>query len=377
MTKHNKKVILVGGGTGGHVVPIFEIYKKLKSLNKDLEIIVIGSGGMIEKQFFGSIPTYRAIQSGKLRRHITLKNIAEFCNFLIGMSQSFWILWRERPDLVFAKGGFVSLPVILAAKILRIPYFIHESDVEMGVANKISAKGAKKIFIGFPSMTIPKNWQNKLVMSGPIVRRELAEDRPKNREVFNFTNTNPIILITGGSLGALHINKTIAKIVSRLLPNYNIIHQAGSHSIGWMKEFRQSIDFNLRANYFLTDFLTVAGGIDQMLEAITLADLVITRAGANTVAELAVAGKAMILIPYKHASLDHQLKNARLLEQKGAAKIITDDELEPGKLLNVINQLFDNKSSELKSLREQSKKLFSGDGLQIVCQEIIDRIEKQ
>lgn len=367
----NKKIILVGGGTGGHIVPVFEVYRALQSRN-DIDQIVVGSGSAIEKNFFGGVPGYRVIKTGKLHRHLTKKNIREMALLLVGFAQAFVLLLTQRPKLIFSKGGYAALPLVFWANVFRIPYFIHESDTEMGLSNRFAAHKAKKIFVTFPPKfyrSLPAN--ERVVFSGPIIRSALSKNINVKHDYFGFDTDRPTIFITGGSQGALAINKCVAKSLPTLLLKFNIIHQTGEYSFRWASDYRSSLPELVRKNYFLTDFLHIEGGHDRMVEAMRVADLIVSRAGANTISEIASLGKAMILIPWKHASADHQTKNAQILAEAGAAAIINDDDLSPKLLITTIEEIFSGDQAKLRLMARNAKMVFAEDGLATIVESII------
>jgi UDP-N-acetylglucosamine--N-acetylmuramyl-(pentapeptide) pyrophosphoryl-undecaprenol N-acetylglucosamine transferase len=377
MKLKNNTILLVGGGTGGHAVPILGIYNKLKSKNKNLKIIVIGSGAPMERDLFKSVETYRILKTGKFRRHSFLLNVKEFVFLLCGMVQGLFIIIGQKPKLVFSKGGYVSFPVIFWAKILKIPYFVHESDVESGLSNTQAFKGAKKIFLGFPleyykESNLPIQ---KAVYSGPILRSDFLKNSEKDFKLFGFSSDRPTIFVTGGSQGSLSINKCFSKIVPDLLLSYNVIHQTGGNDFGWVRDFKKSLDEKMKNSYYVTDFLSTQNGLDLMTVAINLSDLVIARAGANTISELATKKKPMILIPYKYAAGDHQTKNAEVLEKVGGAVVLTDDNLSPKLLLDMTNDVIKDKN-KLEILSHNAYNFFAGDGLDIICDEIIKEVNR-
>lgn len=377
MTKDRKKIMLVGGGTGGHVVPVFEVYKKLQQDNPELDIVVVGSGTEIEKHFFSDIPVYRIMPTGKLRRHWTVKNIRELILVLFGFCQALCLLLYHRPDVIFSKGGYVALPIIFWAKILNIPFVIHESDTEMGIGNKIGVSKAKKIFVAFPEHYYSKLPKERTVYSTPVIRKCSSINKEEAKGMFGFKDDKPVIFITGGSQGAAHINENIENILVDLLTHYNVIHQSGDFSYRKVKETKEKLPKELQSRYYLTNFLRVEGKADMMLRAMEVADLVIARAGATTIFELAAKGKPMILIPWKHASSDHQTRNARIVVDAGGAILISDDDLTPGLLLKKINECFANNREKMTVMSNNSRQLFPDDGLERICKTLLEMNERK
>jgi UDP-N-acetylglucosamine--N-acetylmuramyl-(pentapeptide) pyrophosphoryl-undecaprenol N-acetylglucosamine transferase len=372
--KKDKKILLVGGGTGGHAGPIAAIYWELKKQSPDFSFCVVGTGTPEEKPFFEGIDELKTIESGKLHLYLTLKNLVESRRFIRGFFQSIQLLKAEAPDLIFSKGGFVSLPVVLAAKCLKIPYYLHESDIVMGKVNRLMAKGAKKVFVSYPLNFYPFLQARKMIWTGQIMRSFTTGQDNSGLKYFGFNNTKPVIFLTGGSQGSTHMSENFIKIAKKLLEKYNIIHQAGKHSIEISQEFYKSLSPTERNDYFLTAFLGIEKGVDMMAEAIKAASLVITRSG-STIIEMAEMAKPMILIPWKNAASNHQEENAKYLTDRAAAVMITDDELSPERLLSEIESLLSNQA-KLKELGESARKLFPRDARLKICEILIKELSK-
>jgi UDP-N-acetylglucosamine--N-acetylmuramyl-(pentapeptide) pyrophosphoryl-undecaprenol N-acetylglucosamine transferase len=301
-----------------------------------------------------------------------LKNIIEFGKLIRGFFSAYFLLKKFKTSFIFFKGGFVTIPFIFWAKALRIPYFIHESDISMGLSNIIATKKAEKIFVGFPIENYPDLPKKKLQFVGQILKIDLKK-QTQNFD-FGFRVEKPIILITGGSQGATIINKAVFDVLPELLSVYNIIHQTGFASFGQAIEMRDKLSESMKSSYFAADFLDSRGGIDRMVSAIKQSDLVVTRASATTIAEVAYFQKPMIMIPYKYASKDHQTKNAQVFAKSNTAKIIRDDDLTGILLENTIDSLFSDKK-ELSKLAENIAKIFPANGLETVCEAILDKIK--
>jgi len=364
-----KKIILVGGGTGGHASPIGSIYGMLRHGDPELDILVIGSGSTEEKVFFEKIPTYRTIRAGKLHRYFTLKNIAELINFFIGFFQSFLVVASFKPDLIFSKGGYVSLPVILSAKVLRVPYMFHESDIEMGKANRFMAKDAKKVFVSYPVNYYPDISSNRLVFSGPILRPGFLSKTDVS--AFQFEENKPTILVTGGSQGSLNITRTFLEVGQSLLREYNVIHQAGKNSINEANLFLDKLSIQERGSYYLRTVLPIDHG-DGMAAAISLSDVVITRAG-STILEIAAMKKPMILIPWQHAASDHQNKNADFFLENKAAIVIREKDLSSKLLYSEIKNLLCD-SKKMEQISKSAGELIPKDGLDSVVNAILSEV---
>jgi len=357
----SKTILLVGGGTGGHFYPIFRIYNKLKEI-KDLRIFVVGSKSDLEMRLFSDNSDYIFLQTGKLHRLFTFKNIIEGFYLIYGLSKSLHLLLTLKPSLIFSKGGYVSLPIIFWARILKISYFIHESDIVIGSSNKFAGQGAKKVFTGFPCENYPKKFKKKVCFAGQIIKYTKDSKGEKILFDFGFENKKPIILITGGSQGAKSLNTRVLKSLNILLSKYNIIHQTGAYDYKRVIDFRAKLNNDLKNSYFVTDFLGDNNGIDMVSQALINSSLVVARAGATTISEIALFNKPMILIPFKYASLDHQRKNAEFLMKKKAAVMILEDNLSGKLLVSEIDKLINDKA-EIKELTGNAQKVFPDDAL--------------
>jgi len=370
----NETVLLVGGGTGGHVVPVYNIYRFLINTKPEIPVAVIGSGSKIEKPFFGGLPNYFVLTSGKFQGYDILVNLWQSILFCAGFVQALVYLNRIRPKIIFAKGGYVTVPIIIWARILHIPYFVHESDIVMGRANRFAATGARKVFVGFPVKNYPGLKKKKIEFCGQLITGADKFDK-KERFDFGFPNENPVIFVTGGSLGAVNINKSVFGTLTLLLLKYNIIHQTGAKGFAEAINVRAALPESMKRSYFIADFLSAIDGDNKILSAIELADLIIARAGATTVAEIARSGKPMILIPYPHAAGDHQVKNAQILEQSGVCMMIYDRDLTPRLLIEKVDKLFDDKE-KMREMARVAKNFFPSGAIDKIGKEIISEVSK-
>ncbi|MFA7253293.1 MAG: glycosyltransferase [Patescibacteria group bacterium] len=367
--RENKSVLLVGGGSGGHIVPIFELSQRIRHDHPGVKVYVIGGSGPIEKVFFSCQESFFILYTGKLRRVLTWRNFTELALLVFGIFQALYLLIRLKPKVIFIKGGYVSLPIILWARILAIPYFVHESDIAIGITNKFGSQGAKKTFLGFPK----KYYKDKIDIAKAEFVGQLMKSGAIGNDHFNFGfgGRKPVVLITGGSQGSKSLNKAIFQIISELIKKYDVIHQTGSLGYRDAINTRSLLAHTEKKSYFVTDFLGISVDADLMRAAEKSADLVITRAGATTIAELSALHKPMILVPYKHASLDHQSKNALALEDSGAAVVIEDDERLHTNLLHAVDTLFGDRL-RMKKMGEKAGGIFPEDGISKVIENIIN-----
>ncbi len=324
--KKKKTIYLVSSGTGGHAAPILSLYKKLIN-TPNLEVEILHSGSKIEYELFKNTKC-RKIISAKFDRNSMLKKLISYPIILLGLLQVKFLFLFKRPDLVFSKGGYGAVPVLFMARMFKIPYFLHESDSHLGLANKIFTKKARKIFLGFPKIIFSEDVSNeKYQYVG-----QLIDEFPKVKK-----GDKKIIYITGGSQGAESVNKVVYKIVDKLTDSYLVFHQVGDNNMEKAEKIKNGLGQKAK-NYKIFGFSSA-----KAKEAMSRADLVVTRAGANTIGEIAKNKIASILIPYPHAVANHQMKNAKYLEKTGSALVIKESNLSGKHLLERVEYLLGDK----------------------------------
>ena len=337
-----KRIVLTGGGTAGHVTPNIALLPSLRELGYD--ITYIGSHDGIEKELAASnsLPYY-AISCGKLRRYLDLKNLRDPFLIIKGFFEAKKLLKKIKPDVVFSKGGFVSVPVVLAAKTRRIPVISHESDMTPGLANKISAPFAWKICCNFPE-TLNNLPKEKAVLSGSPIREELfTGNKEEGLKLCGFNSEKPVILVTGGSLGSAILNDAVRRILDSLTKDFQIVHLCGKGNID---ESLLNVE-----GYKQIDYAN-----KEMKDLFALSDLIISRAGANAICEILSLNKPNILIPLsKNASRGDQILNARSFEKQGFSVVIEEEDLSDEKLLDEIRKLYENKNSYIKTMAENDQ----------------------
>ena len=334
-----KKIVMTGGGTAGHVTPNIALFPALQK--EGYEISYIGSYEGIEKRLIEEqgVPYY-GISSGKLRRYFDPKNFSDPFKVLKGYHQSVRLLKKLKPDVVFSKGGFVSVPVVLAASRCHIPAIIHESDLTPGLANRIAIPKATKVCCNFPE-TLAHVPEEKAVLTGTPIRAELLSgDADRAFALCNFTDSaKPTLLVVGGSSGSRAINTAIRDLLPELIKNYNVIHLCG----------KGNVDTSLNA---------IAGYIVYALVqgcAFAMADIVISRAGANAICELLALRKPNILIPLPAAaSRGDQILNANSFRSQGFSYVLEEEELTNTTLLEAIDHVFHKKDAYIDAM-EHSK----------------------
>ncbi len=322
-----KKIILTGGGTAGHVTPNLALIPALSEQGYDIHYI--GSFNGIEKELIekAGIP-YQGISSGKLRRYFSLKNFTDPFRILRGYFQAGKILKHQKPDVIFSKGGFVAVPVVLAAKKRHIPVIIHESDMTPGLANRLCISSAQKVCCNFPE-TLKYLPEDKAVLTGSPIRRELLNGSPLAG--FKFTglsSAKPVLLVIGGSLGSVKVNTAIRNILPSLLKTWQVIHLCG----------KGNLDPSLAGikGYIQYEYIS-----SQLKDLFAISDLMISRAGANSICEILALRKPNILIPLSAAaSRGDQLLNAESFQKQGFSEVLEEENLTDEALLALIEKVY-------------------------------------
>ena len=337
-----KRIVLTGGGTAGHVTPNIALIPKLKELGYELHYI--GSYEGIEKELIKPFQLpYHGISSGKLRRYFSLQNFTDPFRVLKGFVEARRLIKKLEPSLIFSKGGFVTVPVVVAGGAHKVPVIIHESDMTPGLANKLAFPSAKKICCNFPETLqfLPKN---KGILTGSPVREELFEGNKKIAlQLCNFVEGKPVLLILGGSLGSIAINRAIRELLPEILEKYQIIHLCGKNKLDPSLTHLQG--------YAQFEYLQ-----EEYKDVIALADLVISRAGANAICELLALHKPNLLIPLSlRASRGDQILNAKSFERQGFSMVLKEEHLTKESLLESIEALYNNQEHYLENMRESDQ----------------------
>ncbi|MDG5800948.1 undecaprenyldiphospho-muramoylpentapeptide beta-N-acetylglucosaminyltransferase [Marinilabiliaceae bacterium ANBcel2] len=363
------KVIISGGGTGGHVFPAIAIADELKSRDIECEILFVGAEGRMEME---KVPaagySIEALPVAGFQRRITIKNITFFFKLFSSMIKAHRILKRFKPDVVVGVGGYASGPIIKAASFKNIPSVIQEQNSFPGVTNRILGRSADKICVGYPNMD--RFFQKeKIVYTGNPVRSGLSKEGVGKEayHFFGFTCDRPVILVLGGSLGARGINEGVSAALDLIAKsNVQVLWQTGKFYIEDIKELvsaREDL-----SNLIITEF------ISRMDLAYEIADVVISRAGAGTISELSILGKASVLVPSPNVSEDHQTKNAMALVDSNAALMVTDKEAPERVVKEALKIIKDNRLREkLKSgIKAFAKPLAASD----IADTIINLVNK-
>lgn len=334
-----KRIVLTGGGTAGHVTPCIALLPALTK--EDYDIHYIGSYEGIEGKLIKeyNIPYY-GISSGKLRRYLDIKNLSDPFKVIKGYFEARKILKKLNPDILFSKGGFVTVPVVLAAKSLKIPVIIHESDITPGLANKIAIPSAKKVCSNFPETMkyLPKE---KAVLTGTPIRSELfSGNKIKGLDFCNFTANKPAIMIIGGSTGSKVINDVVRGMLPTLLRDYQIIHICGKGNLD-----SELTNIN---GYVQYEYLK-----KELSDLFAASSLVISRAGANAICELLALRIPHILIPLsQNASRGDQILNAESFQLQGYSYVLKEEDLSVSSLLQAIETVMENKQQYIEAMNK-------------------------
>lgn len=371
------RILLTGDGSGGHTFPLIAVARKLIEISRtgetfSLELLFVGSDNLSKSIFKAEGIQTRTIFAGKMRRYISLLSIIDILKLPLGLIQVYWHMLYFMPDIIFAKGGYGSIPAVLVGWLFRIPIFIHDSDIVPGIANTFIARFSTRIAVSFESTAsfFPKN---KTIVTGNPIRRELFSKIPGNaREMLNIQSERPIIFVIGGSQGAKQINDLMLLALPDFIKHYEIIHQTGKRDYEMMKRgaFIEIKDKRVRALYHPYAMLTE----EEMASAYFLASIVVSRAGSGAIFEIAASGKPSILIPYMAAAGSHQLKNAQAYKEIGAARVLSGSNITPHMLISLMDSII-NDPEIIREMSEAALRFAKPDAAAKIVDEILKIIE--
>jgi UDP-N-acetylglucosamine--N-acetylmuramyl-(pentapeptide) pyrophosphoryl-undecaprenol N-acetylglucosamine transferase len=350
-----KHIIFTGGGSSGHVVPNLALIKKFKSVG--WEITYVGSKNGLEKELIikETGVKYLTIATGKLRRYFSWQNFIDPFKIIAGITQSFFLCRKIRPQVVFSKGGFVALPLVMGAWLNRIPIVMHESDLTPGLANKLSFPLVKKFCVTFSETAINLKNNAKVVVTGTPIRQELFTGNAANGLSFcQFSADKKVILIMGGGLGSVKINATVRSILPKLLVNFQVIHICGKDKVDPCLTLPGYKQFE----YLYT----------ELADVIACANLIISRAGANSISEFLALNKPHILIPLPlNVSRGDQISNAKYFSAQGLSEVIFEDALSPDILYDKAIWMSEHESA----IRQRLASVKNKDSVQLIYDIII------
>ena len=334
-----QKIVFTGGGTAGHVTPNMALIDALQAEHWTIDYI--GSAAGVEKNMIEAIHIpFHVIRCGKLRRYWSWKNLYDPINMLIGIAQSYGLLRRLKPNVVFSKGGFVAFPVVVGAWLNRIPVIAHESDMSPGLANRMSFPFVDKICINFAAASRHFKNKDKIELTGTPIRRELFKgDARKGLALCGFTADKPCLLVMGGSQGSSVINRCVRQALDALCESFQVIHLCG----------RNHLDASLSARAGYVQFEYANAELPDLFAA---SDLILSRAGANALCEILALGKPHVLVPLSRlSSRGDQIQNARYFEREGLSVVIAEEALTPETLLMAVNHVFAQRDELTSKMR--------------------------
>lgn len=356
-------IIVTGGGSGGHVYPGIAVVESLKG-REDIEIYWLGSKKGIEKKILEEfdIPFY-GIPSGKFRRYLSYRNILDVFKIIFGIIAAFFLLLKLKPRLLFSKGGYVSVPPVLAARMLGIPVFSHESDFDPGLATRINSRFSEKIFLSYPESAgyFPASYRAKIEITGNPVRESIENGNSNlGKKILGCTLTKPLLLVLGGSQGARQINRLIWKNLDTLCRTAFVVHQFGA----------RETEIPVREGYFAKEYFN-----EEFPHILAAADLIISRAGAGTLWEAAANSKPLILLPLEgSATRGDQIRNAEYFEKKGAALVIREESGEQERLAEIVERTMRD-TELLAELGDAIGGMYPESAAERIAAKILERVE--
>lgn len=370
-----KRIALAGGGTGGHIYPLVSVvdYLKEKYLQQDsLEFLYLGPVGQLEKEIIGgrNIPQ-KSVLCGKMRRYFSFHNFVDAMKVPIGVIQALWHLFWFMPDVLYAKGGYASVPVVMAARVLRIPVLIHESDAFPGLANRFLGSLASRVAICFERAKIHFPPSKTFLSGMPVKNEAINGDASRAREYLQMNNIGkPVVLFFGGSQGARNVNEGIIEVLPDLIKKYQVVHITGRSNFEEVCQKVKDQEIDINGN----EYRPIAYVDHQMKDLYALAEVVVARAGATSIAEIAANQKPCLLVPLATSANDHQRINAYEIAKGGGAIVLEEDNFKRGMLLHYLDQIANHSVLRDNLIRSISKFYYS-DANQKIGDEVMGLIK--
>lgn len=365
------RIVFAGGGTGGHFFPILAVAREARRIADqerilDLSLYYLGPDAYRPEDLKPDQIVFVPVRTGKLRRYRSMENFFDFFRTVAGILRALWVMFLIMPDVVFSKGGYGSFPTLVAARLYRIPVLIHESDALPGRVNRWAGAFATRVAVAFPEAAayFPKD---RTVLTGIPIRNRILGGTPDSaRESLGVFSNRPVLLVTGGSQGAARINHAVVQILAKLMEEYEVIHQTGVATFEDVRLETRSVLDGREPYYHLAPFFDE----EKLRSAYVLADLVVSRAGAGAIFELAARAKPSILIPLGHAAQDHQRANAYAYANTGAAAVIDEENLTPSVLLNEIRKLMSDRDART-AMAESARRFARLDAAENIARDIL------
>lgn len=368
------KIVLTGGGTGGHLIPLISVAKKIKEKIRqtdDIEFLFIGPRGEMEEKLMAQAGiSTKSVLAGKMRRYFSIHNFIDCVKVPLGILQALWFLLLYMPDAIFSKGGYASTPVVIAGWLYRVPILIHESDSVPGMTNSILGKLSTRVAVSYEEAE--KEFPSaQVVLTGNPLREDISRgDAAAARNKFSLTESKKIIFIYGGSQGAQIINDKILNILPELLHKYQIIHQTGQNNYDAIVHKAGELGIKAgREGYHPIAFVG-----EELKDILAVADLVITRAGANSLSEIAANGKPAIVVPLNNSANDHQKANAYAIARRGGCVVLEENNLGRNLLMSRIEEILNNENLNRK-LSESIKYFYHSDAADRIADGILAMIK--
>lgn len=366
------RIVLTGGVSGGHIIPLITVAKKIKEKNPETEFLFIGPRGELEERLMSAaqIPI-KGIATGKMRRYFSWLNFIDVFRIPFGIVQALWILLWYMPDAIFSKGGSSSLPVVLVGWMYHIPVMIHESDANPGLANSMLGKFSMRVAVSYASAEIyfPSA---QVVFTGAPVRADVASGDPqKARVMFSLLESKKTIFVWGGSQGSQVINDKILNILPELLHKYQVIHQTGIKNLEVVKH--KAGELGIKAGhdgYYPLDFIG-----EELLDILAVSDLVISRAGSNSIAEIAANGKPSIIIPIQHSNRDHQRMNAYAVAKVGGCIVLEENNLGDSLLMGKIDEILNDEALNIELRTNIKNNFYHPDAAEKIAEGVLGMIK--
>lgn len=370
------KILFTGGGTAGHIYPIIAIAREIRKSHpgEGIEFFYIGPKDKFAAELFSQDGIkVKTVLAGKIRRYFSFQNILDVLKTPLGFIQAFYHIFVLSPDIIFSKGGYGSLPAVLAGWLLWVPIFLHESDIYPGLANQIAGRFALEIFTAFPAERVGRFPIRKIFSAGNPLRTELFKgDKKEAKKNLKIAGEKPVLFILGGSQGAQRLNDVILLVLDDILGSFEVIHQTGRENIEQVKiEAGVVIKDNVKKYYHPVSFLNDA----DLANAFAAADLVISRAGAGSIFEIAALGKPSILVPLPNSAQNHQLNNAYAFAEDGAAIVMEENNFTPRFLLEKLEFIF-SKPSKLREMSKKAKEFSRPEAAKVIAEYLMTYLKQ-